>query len=604
MPVTRWSRGDLVGARVRWLLDLTFAGRVLRLTHDSVSVASDAGDLAYVGCLEPFNVGATLDLFSTAATLASVRISGVLPVNVPLLVGQGHDLGAATGELSQWIEGTAYEDRRVVFRGRVRDPEYGADGEPVNFALEDTVFEDQGLVPEVAAAVSIDTWGDNDPSTGLPYYFSLADTEKGLPYPFVVGSPGRISNAQVALGGFAGRGSIAGSQGVWFWHQRVAAGAGNYDALGLIVAGHRVTANFVYLQTPTFNTALTRFLVKHRLDLLGAEVAYIDYRVTDPPTPDAYGSADAVGSYYGLGSAAIDSSFQPDASEEKPVFVSWYDPINPDAGGLEGPGGVTVRGAGDVLEALLQRSTMTIDRARIAAVKPALNRFKIDAVIEQGTKPWDWIRANLLPILPVSLAKGPDGVYLIVWRHDAKASDAIGHIDADADARIEVAPSIKSDTSKIRNAFALKYALALRTGNYVGLATLGATYDAAKAGAGVSLHCALSQRRYRVPGGPASSGVYLEEIQTLAVYDDDTAQAILAWRALAFAFARRTVDLLVPEDAWGWLERGNVVLVSVSWLYLSRVVVLVEDIEPGTDGMLGLRLLILEDPPRDARTTA
>jgi hypothetical protein len=233
-----------------------------------------------------------------------------------------------------------------------------------------------------------------------------------------------------------------------------------------------------------------------------------------------------------------------------------------------------------------------------------LNRFKIDAVIEAGVKPWDWIRANLLPILPVSVLKGPDGVYFVVWRHDATAADAIGHIDADGDAAIEVSETIKYDTSKIRNSFSLKYALSLRTGNYYGSATLGAKYNPDTPGAGVSYHCEASQRRYRDTDGTPNSGVYIEESESAVIYDDDTANAVLAWRALAHAFAKRTIELLVPEADWAWLERGNVVLVSVSWLYLTRQVALVEEIESGDDGLIGLRLLLIEDPPRDSRTTS
>lgn len=595
MPVNRWSKAQLSGKTVRWLLDLTFAGRVVRLSQADLTVASDGGDLAYVGCLEAFNVGLALDLFTDAASLLSIKVAGVLPINVPRLVAQGHDLGSATGVLSQWIEGTAYEDRRIVLRGRVRDPEYGAEDEPVNFALEDNFYDDQGVIPDPSAAVTMDTWGGDDPITSSPYYFTLGDAEKGLAYPVVFGNPGRVSAALNSAQW------ITGSQGVWFWHDAIDPGAPhNLEGLGLIVAGHRVTAGFVYMNTPDY-TAGYRFLVKHQADGLGREVAYIDYRVTDPPTPDSYSSVDAVGTYYGLGHNSLDASFQPNNGEEKPVYVGWFDPINATGGGMQGPDGATVRGAGDVLEAVLAFSTSAIDRPRIAAVKALLNRFKIDAVIEAGVKPWDWIRSNLLPILPVSVLKGPDGVYFVVWRHDARELDAVAHIDAGASPEIEVSESIKYDTSKIVNSFSFKYGLSIRTGNFVGLATLGAKYDSATPGAGVSFHCEQSQRRYRVPGEAPASGVYLEESESIVVYDDATANAVLAWRALAFAFAKRTLELLVPEEDWAWLERGNVVLVSVPWLYLDRQVALVQEIESGDDGMIGLRLLFVEDPARDAR---
>jgi hypothetical protein len=594
MAVTRWNRAQLVGKRVHWLLDLVFAGRVVRCALEDLTVTSTKlGDLQYAGCLEPFNVPLSLDLFIDSASLLSVKIAGVLPVNVPKLVAEGHDLGSATGVLSQWIEGTDYEERRIVLRGRVRDPEYSAQEEPVNFALEDNLYDDQGLIPELTAAVTFDTWGVDD-GHGSLMYFSLNDSEKGLAYPVVFGNPGKVSTA------IASSGWVTGSQGVWALHIAFDPGAPhNLEGFILILAGHRVTAEFVYMNTN--DAGGQRFQIQHRTDALGREVAYIDAEREG----GGYSGTDSVGDFYGLGHNSLDPSFQPNDGEDKPVFVGWYDPINPTTGGgMKGADGKTVRGAGDVLEAVLNFSTMAIDRARVAAVKSLLNRFKIDAVIETGTKPWDWIRANLLPILPVSVLKGPEGVYFVVWRYDATAADAIGHIDADADASIEVAETIKYDTSKILNSFSLKYALSIRTGNYTATATLGAKYDSGTPGSGVSYHCELSQRRYRIPGEGPNSGVYIEEIESPVVYDDDTANAILAWRALAFCFAKRTLELLVPEAEWAWLERGNVVLVSVSWLYLSKQVAIVEEIESGDDGMIGLRLLLIEDPARDSRRTS
>ena len=575
MPVSRWNRAGLTGKTVHWLLDLSYAGRLVRLALEDLTVPStEHGDLQYVGCLDAFNVPLTLDLFSGSASLLSVRVSGVLPVNVPRLVALGHDLGAARGELSQWIEGTDYETRRIVLRGKVRDPEYGAEDEPVNFALEDSLSDDQGFVPEIAAAATIATWG-------TAYYFTLADAERGLSYPVVFGYPGKCS-----------LGNVAGSQGVWIWH-------GTVPDHRLVLAGHRVTAGFVYARADE-TTSLLRYQVKNKPDLLGRTVAMIDFRVTEPPAPDAYSQSDAVGMYYALGSPSIPASMQPADDVQSDVFVLWSDPINADGGGMAGADGQTVRGAGDVLEAVLNFSTMTLDRTRIGAAKSLLNRFKIDAVIEAGVKPWDWISGNLLPILPVSVVKGPDGVYFVVWRHDATEAEAVAHVDADANPAIEVAESVRYDTSKIVNSLSLKYALSMRSGSYTQTATLGADYDADAPGAGVSYHCALSQRRYRDADAPGS-GVFVEEIESPVIYDEDTAYAVLAWRALAHAFAKRTIEILVPENEYAWLERGNVVTISVSWLYLARQVALVEEIEQGDDGLIGLRLLLIEDPTRDSR---
>lgn len=177
-PVKRFDLGMLRGQRVRYLLDLTWAGRTFRMSSEDVLVAStETGqEYEYEGLLvDPPELEEALDLFSATAEVQSISLTFTLPVDVPLLVAQGYDLLQAHGQLSLWIDGTTYEDRRVVLQGTLTDPEYGWAGEPVNASLQSAFFEDRAIVPDPSQVITEETWPD------------LATHSGGSAYPIVYG---------------------------------------------------------------------------------------------------------------------------------------------------------------------------------------------------------------------------------------------------------------------------------------------------------------------------------------------------------------------------------------------------------------------------------
>ena len=57
----------------------------------------------------------------------------------------------------------------------------------------------------------------------------------------------------------------------------------------------------------------------------------------------------------------------------------------------------------------------------------------------------------------------------------------------------------------------------------------------------------LSASRYKNVLSP--DGIFEETIESAVVYDEATAHAVLAWKLMADAFAKRTVEALLPEHA-------------------------------------------------------
>ena len=119
MPDT-FDRTEADGARLIWLLDLTYAGEVLRLSTEAVSASSDDGDLQYIAALSSATWADTMVGFSSEGSSPSVSLEITMPPDYSWSsrVAAGHILGFATGELSLLRAGDAYEARVKVLSGR------------------------------------------------------------------------------------------------------------------------------------------------------------------------------------------------------------------------------------------------------------------------------------------------------------------------------------------------------------------------------------------------------------------------------------------------------------------------------------------------------
>mgnify|MGYP001559253862 CR=1 FL=1 len=442
MSVSRWNRTQLQGKRVYWLLDLDFAGETLRSSTQALDVNSDAGPLHYHPGLEEIVYGRVLDVLGQGEEPASVPLEVLLPVDVPARVAAGHDLSSSTASLSRWIEGTAWEDRKVVLIGAVVDPAYGEEGVPTRFSLEAWLLEDTALVPEASAVVSKLT-------TNTTY---LAEDDLEIPYPLIYGHPGQVRSEERVTGSIA------------CWRSK------NTYHHSVVLAGHRVQCAFVRANTDE-NTSTSVFQVNHVEDYLGREIAIIDAATDEPAgtTP-----IEGVAFYPGLDSAGVPASFQPGVDDSSPIFISWEDPDGLSLGGMQGLSGDLIRGAGDVMIDLLRRSRRQVDLGRLHAVKERLNGFNLDFSLSARAQSWEFVRDTLLPLLPVSVATGAKGIYLVVFDYGATAQDAVATIDADQNPHIAVSERVSYDSSRIANLLSISYAFSTRVGTYTKRLVMGA----------------------------------------------------------------------------------------------------------------------------------
>jgi len=584
------------GSTAYWLLDLTWAGRTWRIADSDVEVTDADGDtLVYFAGLDDVDVSEDLaDPADGTATSVSVSLDVLFPEDVAALVARGFDLSSSRGQLSRWVDGTTHEERRVVIDGIVEDPEHGEAHESVSLTLEMAPWLEEQEIPSAEEAVIGANFND-------AMILSLAADEFGLAYPLIYGRPGVVDTS------ISSTGWVTGSEAVWVDHQNTPDGAtANRGDLSMVIAGHHVSATTVWLNNADYTTG-ARFLVRNTFDNAGHPIAVIGWWYSKAATDDEW-TYSVTGTYtyaavpvHALGAAAslTDPSYHVDDQVYRRFYVGWLDADDTSAGGRIGEGGTLIRNAADVIMDMLARSGAEVDRGRFATAAPFLSRFNLDFQINARVKPWEFLQSSVLPLLPLSLYTGPSGIAPIVWRYGATASEAVARLDTGIDPTLERVTKVTTDRTKMVNDISVNYAKSARTGNYCAIARVRGDYvaDADAATGYLDPYCAASQRRYRRKDG--SPLVVTKEIDASVVYDTTTAIAIGQWQAAAFALARSWVDYEGSERAYGFLERGSVVLLTDALLSLSDVVCIVTGLRVVQGGRIRLRLLMQHDPARD-----
>lgn len=493
--------------RADWvlLLEVEWASRVYRWSSGAtVQIASDDGDLTFSGGL-PAAWDDAFDPLSTDPSARSMSFSDLyLPPDVSAaeLVAAGHDLAAARGRVSLWAPGRTYEDRIRVLSGRVYAPTYGGASEPIGLTVEAREFDDRAYLISPDARITAETW---------PFSDSAAH---GRAYPFVFGTPGRYTEPDGTEGKTTGSPAYVVQEA----NKR------------LLIAGHRVTASTVRIIDVTKAEARD-CPVEHLVDGLGRTVAVANAHGTGLTIT----AGDTYFARWDSGTAAIDDD------------------------------GSALRFAGDVLRYLLRRSSLDYDRGRFATVVGYLNRFRLDGYADDpDVTIWDYIADNLLPILPVSIVGGANGLRPILYRVPLRVLDAVDAIEAGPNA-VRSSPIQYSTEDPIQRV-SVRYALRADSGDHLLGVTL--TGDRLEAGSTDSFAGRIyasgtaslrrSASRYLLPGEAPRE----ERIETEIVTDTATAELIAETIARIRALPYREVSYALDLHRFGALEPGDVVTIT------------------------------------------
>ena len=548
IPQPAISRADLLGGRLLWLLEIHFGSRKrILLAREPLAVPSAAdGTWNFSGGLDEVTFSDSVDLYSVNESSRSVSISCIPPINIAELVGQGFDLTTTTASLSQIIEGEDYSDRRPVFRNvRIRDPEYGAEFEEFRFSLKSNPFEDQAMIPPIGHRVNATTWPD------------YGDAAYGKAYPQIFGQPGVKDTTS--------------------WHTWVSP-ALYVDTTGstrrFLVAGHRCTEGSTVKITNTakISDSAGPYAVYTATDGLGREVSLIDVPSTVAPMV-LDGDAEYVVMWAGTSPSVFEGG-----------------------GRLNVEHSTHMHGAGDVLRYMLQAANdIPIDAGRFEAAIPLLNEIRVDFTIEEPVRIWDWLKSNLLPLLPVSLATSGDGIYPIVWDREIPSADVCAAIDADRDQWERTGPvAMEFLDGQPVNRFKIAHSKNLATGTIQESSVLDASRNASDPSTDENIYAKISKSRY---------GIREKEEESVILYRAASAFQILSFWSRIYGFPIYSLEYMAPLE-WGWLRAGSVVELNDPDLHIENQLAIVQAVEWSAGDLVGFRLSWLEDLPRDTRKTS
>ena len=118
------NRADLLANDLIWLLSIEYAGRLWRWSSEPITLTDASGDVQqFDGGLEGLDVEQVLPSFGESPDMLSASLDLMWPSDVALLVSQGHDLSAATGELALFVRGSSFDDRYVLIDGNISQPQ-------------------------------------------------------------------------------------------------------------------------------------------------------------------------------------------------------------------------------------------------------------------------------------------------------------------------------------------------------------------------------------------------------------------------------------------------------------------------------------------------
>ena len=509
------------------LLDLHYAGQVYRVASEPIDVVDSAGrSLSYAGGLLPVDVAETLGRLSIDAAAPTATVRCILPIDVAAYRRAGHDLTRATatlwmapcpaGEARLSTPMVLAADRWPLLTGSIRRPTYAIPDAPPG-AVEFTL----SAAPWTTSAPIVPA----DARITSATWPGASREAFGKRYPRIIGAPGGFSTGGAAT-------DAAGSPA--YCIQRSGAG----DAEILLVAGHTVAAGLigiidpsgnVYSQTPTSTT-----------DAQGRQIAYVN--ITGAAAP-----------------------FDLTATE---YWVSWGDDAQ------------FPTDAVDVLVWALSLTGQPADVPSFEALKGRVPSVKIATYINDDSTPWEWVQANVLPLLPVTVRRGPDGLYPVVYDSAVRGSAARAHVQASdspdyGGAGDWVAVSgvtVQTEPEDLDAATVVRYAYDGQRGGPLGAVAVdsqrGSWYSRAAAirrGRDISGYPVPAGTTVRVgDGSPDTSPTSaLHELELKAVWNAASAGAVGLWRARAYSLALATRTYEAPWY-WGWLQVGDIVTLTDS----------------------------------------
>ena len=548
----RFSATEFEAAEPVFLLEIEWRGVVHRFAKVAIDIASQDGDLHYVGGLEDFEYREVTDI--VGINIEQDSISAALIFNDVDFVQEwrrGFVLDGARAELSivlfkNGAVQQAYEDRQRLFVGFVSGSVFGDPLEPkgfVAFSIDARPYDFEGKMLNAQEVISPKTMTDAIIGTNLRVW----DDSFGKAYPFVFGFPGEPwidGNAATFAPTFTTPAYIIGTAR--------ATVEGEYDAgdAFLLIAGHRVDASTVVIRDQ--NYAYATLTVKEAVDNNGALFSYVQVsgQLTTPVLTSPSGQSESNYEYW----------------------VQWgavtAGPAKAGGGALNSNGTGVLQLGGDVILHALRRTNALIDFAAWQAIKPLLDGYKFSGYvndIEVGA--WDWIQQNILKFLPVEARAGVDGIRPLVSLMFLQSGylAGISHIIEGSDFELASAIEMVTELDDIVNDYGLQFVWEGKNDNAIAAHRVTAEREFDTIAIDSTAYAWTSQNKY---------GVHKRVESSYYIFDRETAAKICKDMVRSKAFAFRQFDC-VTNVKYGYLNVGDVISLTSETLYLSEAPVLI-----------------------------
>ena len=628
------------------VVSVTFAGRVWRLGTRTFSASSSLGAVEVVAAIDSLSwsdeaelaIGEGVDVEPQGAS-----VSATWPDDVARLVEEGHPLDGAPVEVALADLVDSWDSRVVLLTGVVADPVYGRAGEPVTFTADASSIDEAGAVLDVPIDESTHTL-ETDYSAelapvvfGAPGYYvgteggskryagSNAYTVRGAsPYDAVIAGHQVQAATVLARDEDAGGGWItanvvndydnADNPIAWINLPPIPSAAGTLQIQPGAVAGGATGVTIDILGVTLTGVGVPRTSGANDFNsnlatqvLIATEIAAAINDVNNDFTVSATAAGAVVtltadtggedGNQVLSPSSPVITATGMEGGADRWIFgnaisISWRPQDGAAYGGglLDADGGL-VETAGELLAWLLRRSTVPIDYSRAASAIEPLSWCRISGSIEEQCTPLDWIRAHLLPILPVALVSGPRGLYPLITRWDASARDAATDLDVDRDL-LELVGGVTVSGSPASE-LSIDYARDVAAGTYHGREALTGVSSplawSTTTATASNIYTRASFQRHGRRTAPT--------LQSDIIVDRVVAQRVLAWKSAALWTRHRQVAYTGPREVLGWLQPGDVVTLSHGDLHLTDRIALVQAVSDHLSASPTVRLTIREAPP-------
>ena len=628
------------------VVSVTFAGRTWRLGTRTFSASSSTGAVEVVAAIDSLSwsdeaelaIGEGVDVEPQGAS-----VSAIWPDDVARLVEDGHPLDGAPVEVAIADLVDSWDSRVILLTGVVADPVYGRIGEPVTFTADASSIDEAGTV----LAVPID---ESTHTLEIDYSAELAPVVFGAPG-YYVGAEGGSkrysgSNAYTVGSAVPYDAVIAGHQvqaatvlardedagGGWITANVV----NDYDdaqnpiarinlppipsAVGTLqiqpgaVAGGATGVTIDILGVTLSGVGVPRTSGANDFNsnlatqvLIATEIAAAVNDAANDFTVSAVAAGAVVtltadtggedGNQVLSPSSPVITATGMEGGADRWVFgnaisISWRpEDAGAYGGGLLDADGGLVETAGELLAWLLRRSTVPVDYSRAASAIEPLSWCRVSGSIEEQCTPLDWIRAHILPILPIALVSGPRGLYPLITRWEASARDAVTDLDVDRDL-LELVGGVTVSGSPASE-LSIDYARDVAAGTYHGRESLTGVSSplawSTTTATASNVYTRASFQRHGRRSAPT--------LQSDIIVDRVVAQRVLAWKSAALWTRHRQVAYTGPREVLGWLQPGDVVTLSHGDLHLTDRVALVQAVSDHLSAAPTVRLTIREAPP-------